>query len=183
MADVFYNLVKQGDIQRLQEALEKSPNAYLSTAVSAAIIVERVDMLELLLAQPRAEQRGAMIGLVEERLALLSADSAMLAFVLDQRGARANVDRLFEEAVRERRVPAARLLRERASKKRVEVLMLDDAFAEDWRYVETYKPPRKPRTVIAAVASYVGDSIRGATTSVAQAFSTLITSEPVLERG
>jgi hypothetical protein len=69
MSDVFYNLVKQGDIQRLQDALEQSPNAYLSTAVSAAILNERVDMLELLLLQPRADQRGAVIGIVEEQLA------------------------------------------------------------------------------------------------------------------
>jgi hypothetical protein len=79
----------------------------------------------------------------------------MLAFVLDQREGRADVDKLFETAVRKRYVSAARLLRERASAARVDVLMLDRAFAEDWRYVESYKPPRKIATMAASAVEFV----------------------------
>lgn len=165
MSDVFYTLVKQGDIQRLQEALEKSPNAYLSMAVSAAILNERVDMLELLLAQPRANERGAVVGFVEEQLALSAKDPAMLAFVLDQRGSRANVDKLFETAVRKRYVVSARFLRERASIQRVEVLMLDESFAQDWQYVSTYKSPGKLLATIGNLVGGAANIIMGAITA------------------
>jgi hypothetical protein len=48
MTDIFYDLVKKGDIEALRESLETDPSSYLSMAVSAAITTERVDMLELL---------------------------------------------------------------------------------------------------------------------------------------
>jgi hypothetical protein len=183
MTDIFYDLVKKGDIEALRESLETDPSSYLSMAVSAAITTERVDMLELLLAQPRAHQRGAFIGRVEERSALLSRSPAMIAFVLDQRGSRANLDNLFENAVRSRQVPAARVLRERVSKKRLSVLMLNEDFARDLEYIETASPDRSDNALKRALESTkncikasikcVGESLGKVCTRVGDAYTNL----------
>lgn len=174
MTDIFYDLVKKGDIEALSEALETDPSSYLSMAVSAAITTERVDMLELLLAQPRAHQRGAFIGAVEESSALLSRSPAMIGFVLDQRGSRANLDNLFENAVRTRKIVAARVLRERVSKKRLSVLMLDDDFVRDLEYVETARTDRSEKRLQRALEStknYIKTSMKCAGESLGRVFT------------
>lgn len=174
MTDIFYDLVKKGDIEALQEALETDPSAYLSMAVSAAITTERVDMLELLLAQPRAHQRGAFIGPVEESSALLTRSPAMIAFVLDQRGSRANLDNLFESAVRTRKITAARVLRGRVSKKRLSALMLDNEFVRDLEYIETARTDRSEKKLQRALEStknYIKASVKCASESLGRVFA------------
>ncbi len=177
MTDIFYDLVKKGDIEALQEALETDPSAYLSMAVSAAITTERVDMLELLLAQPRAHQRGAFIGPVEESSALLTRSPAMIAFVLDQRGSRANLDNLFESAVRTRKITAARVLRGRVSKKRLSALMLDNEFVRDLEYIETARTARTDRSekklqrALESTKNYIKASVKCASESLGRVFA------------
>ena len=133
MTDIFYDLVKKGDIEALSEALETDPSSYPSMAVSAAITTERCGHAGAAAgaaSRPPARRLHRRGG---GELGALSRSPAMIGFVLDQRGSRANLDNLFENAVRTRKIVAARVLRERVSKKRLSVLMLDDDFVRDLR--------------------------------------------------